>query len=1630
MLLGTTKLLKGLLLLLPATVVAASLFGSDSSLLRGTSTEETKNELSPLQRLLVGFTFPGDANGPTTTNASPVKAANRLGTGCGAPFTCSDGGICTQWISDGINTCTCGLDGTQACTQAENGCSPGSPCTLPDPVCIDNNSCLPSSETPPPPAETRDTTLPPVPVAPPTTESPTVSPRTQHPEISEQDSAQEGKPMLEQVAELLRQGEEQVAPLLGANSTYQVEDFISALEMSYDWETSASQKKSLGIVDRQRRQLQETPRTMDLGGEMASANGTLQVAMAHLAVLLGQAWHAGLQTGMCDEPNDNATDTENPGCGQNGLNYRFPFDGFQEEGFGCFANEQEWENGVPAGCAVQPPVELIQSDAKEPSRQMTCGLSVESITSRDCCWWGRGMLQMTHQCDYGDYQSKWGSQQPAEQRPPTDLCANPGQVCDDDFPELRFLTGLYLWVRDVVHAEDPSFDFIKELQEWVDSKMDMRENGNFVDRVGGVLLYGDPELLPTDYRERRYTVQAALDTLMSLAPVNENLSYGNVALCKPATQSTIAQEQVASHAVDGIIDSPNISHTECEENPWWHVELESPHQIYTIAIVNRQDCCFDRLDHVKIELFDEDGNPIEQNNTIQHDPNTEGHIVNVWTVDFETPPIVSEIKVSLSAAPGECKFLNMAEVQVFGYCQFGDACLTGQPCGLENVAQCKPTSQSSTANDESVSFVAVDSLAFSTEEELAAGEGVPAATTQCEESPYWEVDLKSRHNVSMVAVFIPGDSSSMNGLLVELVDGETGEVVTSKQHDPSTGPIGNVAIFGMENDMVEYLSSVVRVRLPGSGGGCSTLKLAEVQVFSECWDGASCVTWPSCAYENVAECKAATQSSTFEGGVAWRAIDGHQALSHTKCEEEPWWEVDLLDDYAISEVILYNREDCCFDRLNSVVIELKDVLGETVQSMQHEPEKEGVIEDSWTVNFNGAIARRVRVTVQHEPDECGYLNIRDIQVMRTCLPGEDCHSWSGCETGNVAQCKPATQSSTFFGDVAAQGVDGDESLAHTDCELNPWWGVNLLETRTVSHVVVHNREDCCYERLNGLKVQLLDEANQPLSIIQHSLEQEGLINFMWIATFEPPVENVKSVFLSTEHPEGFCEFLNLAEVEVMSACLDGDSCQTGFGCDKGNVAMCKPARQSTTLTTRLNNETIIEAGVAGRAVDGHDYLSHTECETNPWWEVDLMGMREISEVIVHNRQDDFFERLNGILVELLDDSGSVVASAQHDPNTEGLIHFSWLHKFDEIPASRVRISKSYAEGCDYLNLADVEVLSACEEGDACLTISDCVHGNVAQCKPARQISTKEGFVASNAVNGTGTRLAHTECEEKPWWEVDLLDDYPVSEVIVFNRLDGYQDRLNGILVELLDANGTTIAEMQHDPSADGVIRDDWSADFNQIDFFIARKVRLSISNPPGSCEFLNLADVQVMSICREGDACLKGESCTDGNVAQCKLSEQSSTLDGAVAIKATDGEETLSMTECEPEPWWMVDLETRRDVSEVVLFNRRDCCFEQLNGVLVELMDSFGNLLNSAQHDVEEDGIINSVWSAKFEEENVRYVKVSTKHFNGTCAPLELAEVQVMSRCEEEDACKTGRNCENVPLVELPKEDVPTEDKE
>lgn len=84
----------------------------------------------------------------------------------------------------------------------------------------------------------------------------------------------------------------------------------------------------------------------------------------------------------------------------------------------------------------------------------------------------------------------------------------------------------------------------------------------------------------------------------------------------------------------------------------------------------------------------------------------------------------------------------------------------------------------------------------------------------------------------------------------------------------------------------------------------------------------------TCTATNIAMGKQASQSSTYELGHASLAVDGGTtgnyasgSVSHTLGSANEWWKVDLGAQKKTKRIEIYNRTDCCADRLKSAIVE-------------------------------------------------------------------------------------------------------------------------------------------------------------------------------------------------------------------------------------------------------------------------------------------------------------------------------------------------------------------------------------------------------------------------------------------------------------------------------------------------------------------------------------------------------------------------------------------------------------------------------------------------------------------------------------------------------------------------------------
>ena len=382
---------------------------------------------------------------------------------------------------------------------------------------------------------------------------------------------------------------------------------------------------------------------------------------------------------------------------------------------------------------------------------------------------------------------------------------------------------------------------------------------------------------------------------------------------------------------------------------------------------------------------------------------------------------------------------------------------------------------------------------------------------------------------------------------------------------------------------------------------------------------------------NIALNKPATQSSAPYGslGRATTVVDGnvsgvwsHQSVSHTYNESNPWWRVDLESIYEINKIEVFNRTDCCNNRLNGA----KVYVGRIPSNNPNDYTEIGTLTGSKTIqsfDITGIQGQYIMVRI---PGSSKILSLAEVRAYGTEVNNGT----------NIALNKPATQSSAPYGSLgrATTVVDGNvsgvwshQSVSHTYNESNPWWRVDLESTYEINKIEVFNRTDCCNNRLNGAKVYV---GSIPSNNPNDYTEIGTLTGSKTIQSFD--ITGIQGQYIMVRIP-GSSKILSLAEVRAYGTEVNNGT----------NIALNKPATQSSAPYGSLGRATtVVDGNVSG--VWSQQSVSHTYNESNPWWRVDLESTYEINKIEVFNRTDCCNNRLNGAKVYV----GSIPSNNPND----------------------------------------------------------------------------------------------------------------------------------------------------------------------------------------------------------------------------------------------------------------------------------------------------------------------------------------------------------------------------------------------
>uniref|UniRef100_A0A3P8N903 C-type lectin domain-containing protein n=1 Tax=Astatotilapia calliptera TaxID=8154 RepID=A0A3P8N903_ASTCA len=146
------------------------------------------------------------------------------------------------------------------------------------------------------------------------------------------------------------------------------------------------------------------------------------------------------------------------------------------------------------------------------------------------------------------------------------------------------------------------------------------------------------------------------------APAVEPLQ--NVALNKQTVQSSTGNAVgIPFKGVDGCRTEfwgySCCTHTGTQQNPWWRVDLLAVYKVTAVTIINRQDCCSERLLGAQILI----GDSLEQNGNTNSRCGVLESLAGTPTYTFQCNEMKGRyISVII---PGSPKILTLCEVEVF-----------------------------------------------------------------------------------------------------------------------------------------------------------------------------------------------------------------------------------------------------------------------------------------------------------------------------------------------------------------------------------------------------------------------------------------------------------------------------------------------------------------------------------------------------------------------------------------------------------------------------------------------------------------------------------------------------------------------------------------------------------------------------------------------------------------------------------------------------------------------------------------------------------------------------------------------------------------------------------------------------
>jgi hypothetical protein len=371
-----------------------------------------------------------------------------------------------------------------------------------------------------------------------------------------------------------------------------------------------------------------------------------------------------------------------------------------------------------------------------------------------------------------------------------------------------------------------------------------------------------------------------------------------------------------------------------------------------------------------------------------------------------------------------------------------------------------------------------------------------------------------------------------------------------------------------------------------------------------------------------------------------------------------------------------------------------------------------------------------------------------------------------------------------------------------------------------------------------------------------------------------------------------------------------------------NIALGRPTRQSSTVGGRPSS-LVVDGNTDGNWYNGG--VTHTNLDTEAWWEVDLGTMAYIEAVRVFGRTDCCQDRLSHYFLYISETPITGNNPFQVTPaNGYTSERFSTERYTNGVPDTvvvpgtrkRGRYVRIYVPGPQFLSLAEVEVWGAVN-----LTYGKFLFPT--------QSSDPFGAPAYRATddNANGNYWAgsvtHTDHDNQAWWQIDLGAVHEIAAVDIWGRSDSDWDRLANFYVMASDTpfNSTNLLTTLNQPGVTwrnyGGSVPQWSPVTLNMNA-TGRYLRVQLES---SYQYLSLAEVRIWGLPTLG-----------------ATATQSSDLGGAVASRALDGNRdgnfwagSVTHTDLQSYPLWAANFGQKSSLGLIRVWNRTDSESQRLN---------------------------------------------------------------------------------------------------